>query len=406
MENNIQRRKESEQAPPEMLPGLDISLSVWEQNVQARVNERIERAELRIFHHTIYMALSENMPEDDIASKEAFDTRVNTILELHRKANDLEDQTVPGYVRNVLQGNAILHIIFSREEYLGAATLNREKRDYYLPSIVNACQAQEWKGVITVDLIQQQEKEELMQGAPYVSSLLTIAYHLQTATRKPAIVIIDGYGEHATHDLGFQMGDALFQQDEDIGTLIVRSSLRQSTLDQGYGSIWEGKAPWVTGKESDFDIPLSDVLMRYNANRFLMFARTLDAVIMRVKQGGACCLQAPNNYGKTTALRSLSELPELRRQRTDMVFAFIDNDGVLKDLRTSANLTGEQLESTDLSMIIVDEAGREEEQGSSAKGLLERLAANGKKVVRIYPGNMTPPPSYQVIRIGEDLSNQ
>lgn len=52
------------------------------------------------------------------------------------------------------------------------------------------------------------------------------------------------------------------------------------------------------------------------------------------------------------------------------------------------------------------EAGREEMEESGAKELLDRATANGKKVVRIYPDNVTPPSSYQVIKIEENPLNQ
>jgi len=54
-------------------------------------------------------------------------------------------------------------------------------------------------------------------------------------------------------------------------------------------------------------------------------------------------------------------------------------------------------------LVIADEAGYAEKPGATARELLVQFEEAGAKIVRVYPGNVTPPSKYQVIEIGNDV---
>lgn len=370
--------------PTDSLPGLGVSLASWEKNVSAHVEQR----DRQVLKSRFFIVFDEERAQE---VQDAFDERVANILEMHERAN-ANDPTLGKSLHKRLAGAPLLYITFSTDINPPAAPYNREKENNFLAHVANACEEQDWQGIIPVDLSQTHEPIKQVNPDNNVKSLSVLYEKLKKKNNKQPVVIIDGYGAHATQDLGFQIEDRWMDGSK---LFVVRSTKKQVEYDSGYGSLWATKFPiFDPNRPEDTDRELPP----YDPARVTAFAKGLSDAIGKTHAGEAVCVQAPNNFGKTTALQTLAEMPEIA-QNPDVRICYIAPNGDLRDMANHQTVNFETLTATET--IIVDEAGRENTIGSTAKETLTQFASAGKHIVRIYPGNDTPPSHLEVISVGE-----
>ena len=217
------------------------------------------------------------------------------------------------------------------------------------------------------------------------------------------ILIIDGYGAHVA-SLGFAMFD---DPTSFAFPILIRTSSEQTKADTGYGSIWYAKFPHIVNCKESLTFS-SNAKSSFDPGRFDIFARKLEDALLRVNYGARTALQAPNGYGKTTALHSLSEMFGKELDDKGILIAEIDTYGVLRT--GDGQLVRLKLEEGQVDyswgqqrwapkIIIVDEAGREHIVKSHSAQLLSQFEAQGGKVLRVYPGNVQVPDGMEVVRI-------
>ncbi len=385
------------QSRRDQLDALGCSLEVWRKKVEEIISERRLREELELLRHSIYIPDS---PEGALSVQEAFNARVRNILDFHRQANTaLNEQADP--IVDALKDTTVLHITFSGDAQLGGAPVNGEKRNFYLSSVVNACEAQDWKGVVSIDLSEISEKQSLnSEENEHITDLEILADVLNKKSNKPIIVIIDGYGTHAAQDLGFAMFDRYFQIGS-ILTLVIRTTKEQDEADMGFGSIWSGKAPHITSLAQSPDRSTGP----FDREKLVNFAVALNIAVARAEGGEVTCVQAPNNYGKSTALEALVNLPS-DAIRGNITFLYISSDGLLRNIKNQAIIKEEDLKMFASHIVIIDEAGRVDVPEAKAKELLNAMQAQDIKIVRVYPGNVATPSEYNVINIGSELEKR
>lgn len=331
---------------------------------------------------------------------QAFDNHVKAVYGLYQRANSENASDLDQKTLRRLQGAPVLHITFSRDADPGSSQWKEhlKNQNEFMPKIINACGDSDWSGVIQVDLSQTDGREPF-RGVPkhFPVSLESLIQKLHQNSKKKVIVIIDGYGRHAI-EIGFGLSFHIVEDVFNVETAIVRSSGAQA-----YSYLHNYESPWLTkmrpvpiSKESSPQTVSATQEAQYDSLRFQKFAAALEATLERVQRGEKVCLQAANNFGKTTALIALGAVLE-QNGREDIKVMRISSDGKLVDLR-GASLYDIRDESA--RTIILDEAGLEKMPANRAvKEQLSELEAQGKRIIRVYPGNVSAPKGYQVTEV-------
>ncbi len=386
--------------PSDFLENLGCSQAAWERETHAAVDrshmwERLEP----LLAHTIYMVGDRGNSAQEVLS--AFDDRIRRIYELYHRDNDPDNVPISDFEIRPLEGVTVLHLVFDRASEVGHGKMDQSVLDRHLGAITQACEQNNNRGIIKVDFTDE-ETRELGDGKRRYSSLSLVAGELAEESGKPIVLIIDGYGQKAAKQWGFQMDDQLFQQYSEVGTIIIRSNTDQSSEDRRYGSAWASKAGWITnqaGHESYVDNTTNKQSVEFDSSRFVAFAQALNEVVGRVERGEKVCLQAPNNFGKSTALQMLRRLPKTGI-RGDIALTEIHHEWFMDDYRESQTVSAENLRADGITTLIVNEAGRLQEPDSKVGKVIAGVEEAGINIVRIYPGNVTPPEGYEVVRIG------
>ncbi|OGH38544.1 hypothetical protein A3F59_02000 [Candidatus Roizmanbacteria bacterium RIFCSPHIGHO2_12_FULL_38_13] len=380
--------------PSEQLLNLGVSLPPWEERVKSAVQWRIDMESRFVstpLERTLYVISPTVGADEQQLVHDTFDKQVEQLIQLHQEANGTRVSKTPVFDEKdmlLAKGCPLVHFIFSKDIKVGARELNGDARDRFSYTLEDALEKASIEKPLVLDFTDT-TPDNLGKKGSGLSIPTLLKNFADKHDRRLPMVIVDGYGEHAS-ELGFYMFDNFGHY---MSTLVIRASAEQIEADSGYGSHWIGKfARVVSSKDGVYDqTPVPD--RSFDAQRFTRFARALDHVLEGItgsteKRG----IQAPNNFGKTTAL---AELQQLLPAKQGILLARIDENGVLRG-NNGHLLSAERLEERKATTLVVDEAGREQIPDGHAQEHLKKYENSGGKVVRIFPGNVIPSEEYKI----------
>lgn len=349
-------------------------------------------------------------PKVGKAIRDLFDDRVARMYTEH------DSQTpIPTGQKGLeeLRLSPMIHLILSREPVLGYSHTRIFNRGTDIAGIAlkEAIKQYDGKGLIKIDLTSPDavdhyrstgtESGETEDSFYYVAD----KFGYRTHPRRQVIVIVDGYGKYAAENLGFSwIPGPSVMTGEGMLTLVIRTTEDQFGNDTDrYGSIPSISRYYeFAAKKTLSDSSPVNTEQSFAEDRFIKLAKALDSIIARVVKGDKVVLQAPNNYGKTSTLMALAELLSNGNAK-NITIAQIDGIGDLVKMTgfKTCPFNEEEIQQVadSRSIVIIDEAGLENDPKNAAKQSIERLESKGVIIVRTYPGNVTPPSEYEVVKV-------
>jgi len=354
---------------------VTTSIASWQDQVLAGIASEKNRDEWELRRNACFQIPQDPTKARDLTKE--FNIRVSQV-ESHLSSMFPPDELM------------ILRLNFSQNDRLQTLNWNennsKPEGTILAKHIYLQCEKADWTGKITLDL-SQVNNDQLIKTSDYFGS--NFHHTLQTAYRKgkKLLLVIDGYGKDAL-EKGFLMYQGIPQLDKDeYRQVLLRTAEGQEQLDSGYGSPW-GSANWnwVDSNSTNEASPINPP--HFDEARFNAFASTITTAIGNLQRGNQVAVRFPFQFGKTTMLAALAkvELPGI------IIGEISSADG-----KTLVNLIdGRPIQKgeigDDKQLIIVNEAGRE-----SAEATIGELERSGKKVLRIYPTDGTPPEGYELI---------